>query len=508
MNGCGGSLNDPMMQQEVFPPTRAFNALVKFGIIPIVLIFYLTAVLHYDYTPDDTYIYLQYASHLADGGGFSFNQGMPSYGVTGPLWVVVIAVGALGGLDPYIVAKTLDLVFASLSILVLYFVAFGVLRSKVYALAASAIFSFDSWMLRWSGSGMETSLAVLLSLLAIWYVYRNDYLLAAFVCGVLTLVRPEGAILFVIIQIDNLLNSREWIMSRRVLIRSVLLYALVLLPWLITAFVMFGTIVPNTFGAKSIAEHSLASMIFVAGSEVKIVAATQAVPILFLIVGGVMAVRRLPWKIVRLEMFPLFWAVALLVFYIIANVQVVSRYLLLILPEIVVFGLWGMKKMQEFWNLDWRRAGTLLAAAVVLTVGQNEFVYQQVVLPHMTGFTKGMTDGLKPIAYWLREHGTPERSLVTPDVGLMGYISGVRVYDTAGLVTPEMRSAFSGLTYSEGMREERYRSVVQPDFVLDRSALPERLASPHLVPVMTKKFPSIAIAKPGPVYYTLYRGVP
>lgn len=90
-----------------------WRLVLQYGIGVIVVVFYVTASLHFHYTPDDTYIYLQYGRNIARGEGISFNAGTPSYGMTGPLWGFLIAAGTKLSLDPYIVAKTLDIVFAA-----------------------------------------------------------------------------------------------------------------------------------------------------------------------------------------------------------------------------------------------------------------------------------------------------------------------------------------------------------------------------------------------------------
>jgi len=169
------------MSEEQLSPL--WSLAVKYGVAVVVLVFCIMVVMHYQYTPDDTYIYLQYAKNIANGDGFSFNVGTPSYGVTGPLWALLIAAGIALHLDPYVVAKTLDLFFACTAILVLYHVAFQVLGDKRHAVLAATVFAFDSWFLRWTASGMESSFAVLLVLLCMLYVYRNDYALASLVCG-------------------------------------------------------------------------------------------------------------------------------------------------------------------------------------------------------------------------------------------------------------------------------------------------------------------------------------
>lgn len=491
------------MTEESLSPFWSF--VVRYGMAIIVLLFYITAVMHYEYTPDDTYIYLQYGKNIANGEGFSFNPGTPSYGITGPLWALLIAAGTALHLDPYVAAKTLDLFFACVALLVLYLVAFLILRDKRYAFLAATLFAFDAWFLRWTGSGMEASLAVLLALLCTLYVYRNEYALASVVCGILSLVRPEGALLFVVLQVDNFINSTNRWASFRSTLRSVGVFAAITLPWVVFSYIHFGTIIPNTVAAKTSAGMSWSEFSFVATSVAGILGSTQAPSILALGAGVLIAWRKEGWKGIRLDVFAFLWIVLLAASYVMMKVQVVSRYLLLISPFIVIYGVWGIQKIGEAWKLTDRVVRRSMVVLVLATIGINQYVYRTMVIPHMDGFVRGMNNCLRPIAYWLREY-TPENTIVlTPDVGLVGYISGRMMYDTAGLVSPAVKRAFAGVTYDEGMKERRYERVLHPDFVLDRGDQPERLASGTFRPVMSNAFPSLGIAQTKPVYYTLYR---
>src|SRR3972149_1363830 len=103
---------------------------VKFGLGGVVLIFYATALLHFGYTPDDTFIYLRFAKNIMHGGGFAFNPGEPTYGVTSPLWTLLIAAGGLLNLDLSLVAKVLDLLAASFALVMFYLLAFEVIRER------------------------------------------------------------------------------------------------------------------------------------------------------------------------------------------------------------------------------------------------------------------------------------------------------------------------------------------------------------------------------------------
>jgi hypothetical protein len=482
-----------------------WRAVVRYGIAVVILVFYVTVYLHFDYTPDDTYIYLQYAKHIAHGDGFSFNAGSPSYGITGPLWALLIAGGTGLGLDPYIVAKTLDIVFASMTLLALYALAIYLLHDRIYALVATWIFSFDAWFLRWSASGMESSLAILLVLIAVWYAYRKEYVVSSFVAAVLTLVRPEGALLFAVVLLDNLFNTRDRRVARRAFLFSLLTYGAIVSVWLVYAYFSFGSVLPNTLQAKSTSGMSLPVLWFTGSSIAKILGATQVLSALLLILGVVVTVRAYSWRMLFEESFPLLWVVLLPLFYIILNVQVTSRYLLLILPFVAVYGVWGIKRLEVASLLSPQRALVALLVVAGLSLAENQYVYHEKVVPHMENFTEGMNECLKPMAYWLKSNAPEGATVLTPDIGMLGYVSGRKVYETAGLVTPAMKRAFRGVTYDEGMIEHRYERVIEPDYIVDRSPSPARLAADSLQPVMTRTFFGLGLTKPEPVYYTLYK---
>ncbi|MBI3112400.1 MAG: hypothetical protein HYZ01_12605 [Ignavibacteriales bacterium] len=490
-------------QLEEHSPFLRF--ILRFGIALILIVFYATTALHFEYTPDDTYIYLQYARNLAAGDGFSFNDATPSYGLTGPLWAVVIAVGTGLGLDPYVVAKTLDLLFASFTILVVYILAFVILQDKLFALMVAWMLSFDAWFLRWASSGMETSLAVLLSVLVVWYAYRKEYGIAAFVTGVLTLVRPEGALMMMAVAGDILLHGARGAERTLRIVRSMGVFGVVVGVWLVVAWVHFGSIIPLTLQAKSTTGFDLATTLFVGLSTINILGATQGIVILTLISGIAWIVKVRGWSILREDGFPLIWTIALPAFYLLFNVQVVSRYLLPVVPFLILYAVWSIKKLEVLSMLSPQKAVGVVILLAGVSLAQNQYVYQSRVVPHMRNFTMGMEECLRPIAYWLRTNSAEDATVLTPDVGLLGYVSGRTMYETAGLLTPAVKKAFQDVTYDEGMTQGRYKQAVQPDYIVDRSLVPNRLASDSLQPVMTRTFSGLGISKSDLFYYTLYK---
>jgi hypothetical protein len=482
-----------------------WRIVLQYGAAVIVIVFYVTATLHFSSTPDETYVSLQYGRNIARGEGISFNAGSPSYGVSGPLWALLIAGGVKLNLDPYVVAKTLDIVFASLALIAVLAFAFIVIRDRLYALIAAWIFSFDAWFLRWAGSGTETSLAVLLAMLSLWYAYKKEYITSSLVAGLLTLVRPEGVFLFLAAQIDAVLNSRNKMSAVRTSVGSSVLYAMIVGTWMGFSYVHFGTMLPNQMRMAFIRDWSLPTVLSNALESMKIVGATQLVLVVALAGGVVVTVWKTGWQIIREEGFPLIWAFAVPLWYVLFGLEVGSRQLLLVLPVFVVYGLWGIKRLETASLVSPQRGFVILLLVAGISLAQNQVVYRGWVLPSMNSLELGVNEGLKPIAYWLRTNTPAGTTILAPQAGVIGYVSERNVIDASGMIAPEVGHAFGTVGYDAGMVERKYEAVIHPEYIIDRSLTPERLAAETMQPIMTRTFPGLGITKPELMYYTLYK---
>lgn len=491
--------------QEEQALTPFWGAVVRYGLAITTVIFYVITILHFSYTPDSTYIYLQYAKNIAQGDGFSFNAGVPSLGVASPLWTFLISFGAVLKLDPYVVAKTFDLVFASIAIIQIFVLGYVILKDKVFAVMAAVIFSLDAWFLMWSGTGMEASLAVLLTILAVSYTFRNEYLVASFVCGVLTLVRPEGLLLFVVVQADNFLNSTDSKAALKSGIIALGMYVGVLTPWLIFSYFQFGSVVSSTFLIKSSEPISVQSIWNSVVESIQVLTESQLVLLLLLVVGLVEAWRSKQWQMRRVELFPVLWMAALIFFYSVQRVRIDSSFLVPTVPLVIIYGLWGLKRIAESWRLPAGRAIYLLLFVTALTVFQNQMVYHKQLVPRMKNFTAGMNYCFKPMGYWLRTYAAPDAKVFVVDPGMLGYISEKNIYDANGVIAPAVRKSFEGLSYDEGMLNRRYESVVSPDYVVDRALSRDRLRSEDMKPIMSGNFPEDGPGRTDTVFYTLYK---
>ncbi len=493
------------MLSEDIPESPFWIPVLRFGIAGVLMVFYLTVTLHYQYTPDDTYIYLQYARNIAQGDGFAFNAGSPSDGITGPAWVLLIAAGTRVGLDPYVVAKTFDVLFASLSIILIQLVALHVTRNRFVSFFAAVLLGFDAWFLRWAGSGMETSLAVFLVLMTTWNLQKRDTALAAFTAGLLTLVRPEGALYAVVVLAKAWEYGRERGATARTLSYAALFFGVVVLPWFAYALATFGSVLPNTLGAKTFEASSLVDSWRAVVRSAETLGASQLLATLFLIAGVGLAVRREGLRAVWRDVAPVAVVIAVLAGYTILGTKMISRYILLLTPLVIVYGLWGFQRIEEYFRIPFRRTVVILAVAGLITTVQNAVVFAVRAIPHMVNFTRGMEGCFRPIAYWLQNNAEPGAVVLARDVGLLGYVSGRTIYDTPGLVSPTLRQAFAGRTDAEAVAARAYEPVVHPQYIVLRAPTRETLPLSFLEPIMTLEFPGLGIGAPEPVYYTLYR---
>lgn len=498
--------------------------LARFGLSVVILVFFITASMHFAYTPDDTYIYLQFAKNIVLGNGFAFNAGEPTYGITSPLWLLIISTGGWLGVDVYMVAKVLDLVFAGFALVVLYIFAFEVLGDRVGTFCVTLIFSANIWFLRWAGTGMETSFAVLLLLLTLLFCLKRKYFLAVNFSALLTLTRPEAGILVVLILADVYLNSVDKKQGRSMLLALALLYGALLIPWVIYAFVTFGTIVPNTALAKAAMAKHIDDFAWTLTDTVKTLAVSDGLVIIVFVVGMILlfrkretivefmtgkpeseqkAVSSAEWM--RFHSLPLMWIAALPVVYVITNANVVSRYLLLIIPVIIVYAFAVLWRTLALLGKKSIRGVTALAFTAIILL-QNQVIYYTYVKPSIEAFSQGMQECFIPIGRWSRAY-TPEDTVVfVPDIGAIGYHAERTICDAVGLVSPKFLGLVrEGYSLNRMMEERLYLTMCAASYVVHRSHVPNEYEGKDLQPLFTKVVFGLGLTNPSTVYYTVYK---
>ena len=469
---------------------------------------------------DDGFIHVQYARNLMTRGEYSFNPGETSYGTTSPLWVMALAVVAqpFGGGEALVDAgRALSWLAALAAVVVLHGVLLRLGASRRIALFGALAFAADAWLVRWGALGMESSLAACMAALMVGAslrAYEDRTAAAAFGAAVAVgaLVRPE-LYLAMPVFIAGALTRRPR-PSLNTLIMAVAVMAALVGPWLLFAKYHIGSFIPNTAGAKSggVVVNPVewfAKLVVPA----KIIAGSQLIAVLAMLADLIVS-RRRAFVLAPRFRFAALWMVALPFAYVVADIQVLSRYLLLITPAVCVGGWMSLESLTR--NYAPRARGLVTTAALVLSLVLSGVVYERVVLPPSRAFSEDLQVHMVGLAKFLHEHSEPGQVVAAADIGYLAFYSGCRVLDLGGLVEPETGRLRSLYDYEDIVAQGLYfdvRGYPHVDYLVDREREANRfdgqvIHGHRFEKIYMTSVRNLGIRKPGEYFYTLYRITP
>jgi arabinofuranosyltransferase len=245
--------------------------------IAILVIAFSSRIIPGPRTIDDAYITFRYARNILAGNGFVYNPGEHVLGTTTPLYTFLLTgIGAISGgsLAPFPqIAMILNALADAGTCLLLLYLGWR-LGSAFAGAGAALVWAIAPFSVTFAIGGLETSLYVFL-LTALVYVYLNKHFsLAALLAALTILTRPDALILVGPLAVDRLIqvwrssrtpaletlsagpNNKELIPhpnNGQALLREVLLFSLPLLAWFIFSVLYFGTPIPHSVAAKSMA---------------------------------------------------------------------------------------------------------------------------------------------------------------------------------------------------------------------------------------------------------------
>ena len=488
-------------------------------VAPALLLVAMMFPLRHGFT-DDGFIHVQYARNIMARGEYAFNPGEVSFGTTSPLWVMALAAaGKLGaGADGLVdVSRVLSWLAALATLLVIRRALVALGASARVALCGTLAFAADAWFVRWSALGMESSAAALaaaLVTLTSLNALQGRGTAARFGAAVAVgaLIRPEMYLaLPVFVAAALTLRPRP---RARTVAAALAVASALLLPWLLFAKLHIGSFLPSTAGAKSggMVRDPLALLVNLV-PVVKIVASTQAIALLALILDVLLS-RRAAVAFSRELRFAVLWVVALPVTYVAADIQVLSRYLLLITPALCIAGWRALENLAR--RASPRGALALVACAALLAVAGNAVFYLRVVLPPSIAFSEDLQTRMVSLARYLHDNSMPDAVVAAADIGYLACYSERRVLDLGGLVEPETARLREAYDYEEILARGLYFGLAgypRVDYLVDRdheaNRFGGRVVNGHtFVPVYSTEVRNLGIRKPGVFHYTLYRIMP
>jgi arabinofuranosyltransferase len=212
---------------------------------------------------DDAWIFWVFAKNLATGYGFSFNPGEPVLGTTSLLWVLVLAGSYLVTNSVVFISKFWGVIFSLGAVYLTYRICLLLTPQKKTAFLGVLTFALVPPIIFGAVSGMEISLATFLFCLTLFFhlkeMGQKQKTFFAPVFGALCFIaRPELILLYPLLLVHDYVNLKD----KRdpsdphgnifTILKKLVVFILVLLPAIVLSYAVSGSLLPNTFAAKTL----------------------------------------------------------------------------------------------------------------------------------------------------------------------------------------------------------------------------------------------------------------
>ncbi len=420
---------------------------------------------------DDAYITFRYARNIVEGRGFVYNCGEHVLGTTTPLYTLTLAAVAevSGSHDFPTVAVLFNAVAGAAAVGLLYALGKRITEHWAPAMAAALLWAVAPYSVTFAIGGMETDLTIALLLaVSCTHLAARTRWMAVF-SALAFLARPDTAILLGLLWLDRILAQPRVTGTDAIPWREGAIGLVILAPWLAFATLTFGSPIPGSIAAKSVAYRlspgeSLIRLIQhygtpffghnVLGSSWQL--AAFVFYLMLWAMGGLRGVRRdrRAWPLLA---YPFVYFVV----FSAANPLLFRWYLSPPLPFYVLFivtGVWALGH-----NIERLVGGSMLSPRKN-DGSTSRPTYQPIILILFTALALAFTlnawelhpdhgpDRPAPEMAWFElellyaraadvvlDQAGPDDTLCAGDIGTLGYVTDLPILDTVGLVTPESR---------------------------------------------------------------------
>lgn len=406
---------------------RSIPAAVWF-IAAVAVILRIVVSVATQFTSEDFLITLRYVDNIAAGHGFVYNLGERVLGTTTPLYTLLLAFISKVGLPTVATSKAINIAADGALVLAVWR-WLDAMGQPVAGRVAAILIAVNPVSLRWSISGMETSLVTLAGVLALTaFTLRKCGVMFALL-GVLFLLRWDSLLL------TGVLTAAVIWRERRIPVRGLVLWLLIVLPWIVFAWAYFGNPIPIT-GAAKMAVYGWRSR----GT--------------FLPQAG-----KLAWRLWGSPVHAAMFVLSLLGLY-----RCWRLRLGMMVPPLIWFALyWSAFLYSKNLLFEWYLAPTMPVYAALFGLGVAVFtpvaaksnrvirhgvgwvalaataIYVGAVMIRTDRDNQLIEENLRiPLGLWLRDHSAPGERIMLEPIGYIGYYSQRPIIDSIGLISPQV----------------------------------------------------------------------
>jgi hypothetical protein len=408
------------------------------------VVFALQLLAFHELRHDDAYITYRYGQNLASGNGLVFNPGERTMGSTSPAFSLLSGFAyAVGGKDalPSIMASVGCLAWSAQALALFFMLrrALGDLFSSAVSLAiAAGAAGSAQWV------ALETNAAVALTLWAIVLAQRERWSWAAGTVALAGLVRPDALLVAVLIAVlaGGRLRSAIW--------KPAAVFVGVNLPWLVFATVYFGSPLPQSAVAKfqrvPFAEYLLHALRTPAEAFLPFEASLPAIVASWLI--ALAGAAYLVGKGRGMWILPAYGAAHLAAYCYLRPFTQHTWHLYPATLVVAVLGLCGIAAIAS--ATRYRTVRVAASAVLVLLVCGYAYRTRATALEFPLDYWTGARDAAyRKTAEFLLTQTRPGDVIASEEVGTLGYLTELPMYDLGGLITtdPSLKSHVPGLRW-------------------------------------------------------------
>ncbi|MFI5262901.1 MAG: hypothetical protein ACHQM6_00140 [Candidatus Kapaibacterium sp.] len=381
---------------------------------------------------DDVYIHCRYAENVLTGHGYSFNPGHTVSADTSPLWVMLIAIGGL-------FSSHLDLIAVILSSLFYVLLAPLVFRicrntfeiSYFWSLTAGVITLLSSRLVWASASGMEVSLACLLTLIIFHEHFRQRQyggsmrIREGIFLALGIAARPELMFLALICLVDwffIVVKEKKgfWNLLKCKIMFLVFVSPVYLIPYFERQSLIYHSAIVQ--GARISFLPDMGYLLF----ALKVLIASFSIPVVLAFLSPFL-LKKIK-GLAALQIFGL--GLPILLAFIAPQFRHHGRYFFEVFPVLIILGILTAAKIFSFFskNVVIYIQSVIIAIAVI-------GAWRGILLSSES--VRNINDQHLAVASWLNDHLTVSDKLAVDDVGAIGYFSKQPVIDLTGLISPE-----------------------------------------------------------------------
>jgi hypothetical protein len=382
--------------------------------------------LHVRFFNDDSLITIRYAENLARGNGLVYNAGEKVLGTTTPLWALLLAGVAKIGVDPVAAATWIGvLAFGwTAAATTLVFRNRGA-RTAAQILAA-ALVATSPVLLTWAGAGMETSLYVASLATFVWLFESQRWRALGFVGGAMVLIRPDAGLVLMAAAVVEKMRSRAPLFGT--FVRVLPGFAVVVVPWIVGAWLYYGSPLPNSGFAKRMQVEDWGTYGAALGRALWAVGPLLAFAFVGFAASAMSKTKGLPGFALVVVVFGMHFG----------GLPGCGWYLAAPMYLVVLLAADGASLV---WSALLASPATLPFSAAALAAP----LIGHVCLPGVAHDLKISQAQIERchgrVGAWLHDHAPAGASVGVDNIGYIGYRSGLRVVDMLGLVQPETSAA-------------------------------------------------------------------